>query len=148
MRAVVQRVGRAQVRLPSGECRSINRGFLIYVGIGRKDSLGEAAKLARKISQLRIFSDAGGKFAASILDEKGEALVISQFTLYANLKGGRRPDFIDAAPPDLAKPLYESFVRELASLGIPVKTGEFGASMEIESVNLGPVTIWMDTELF
>ena len=96
---------------------------------------------------MRIFSNAEGKFDFSVSDQKGEALIISQFTLYANAKGGRRPDFNGAAPPEKAKPLYQRFCSELAVLGIAVKTGEFATHMAVESINEGPVTIWLDTGL-
>lgn len=148
MRALVQRVARAAVRLPEGETRTTGRGLLIYLGVGLADSPETARKLADKISKLRIFPNAGGKFDRSILDEKGEALVISQFTLYGDPSGGRRPDFTAAAPPAQAKPLYESFVGLLREQGLSVRTGEFGARMAVESVNEGPVTLWLDTDLF
>lgn len=148
MRALVQRVSRAAVRLPSGEQRSIDRGFLIYLGVGTGDGDGQAQKLAEKIVNLRIFSNAQGKFDRSLLDEKGAALVISQFTLFGNTKGGRRPDFTAAADGSIAKPLYEKFCAILAGLGVSVRMGEFGAHMEIESVNDGPVTLWLDTDSF
>jgi len=137
MRALIQRVSRASVRLPGGETRSIGKGLLIYLGIGKTDSEEAAKKLSEKIINLRIFSNSDNKFDKSLLDEKGSALVISQFTLFANTKGGRRPDFTSAAPPDLARPLCLS-----------VASGEFGAHMEIDSVNDGPVTIWLDSEAF
>lgn len=148
MRALVQRVSQACVRLPGGEARAIDKGFLIYLGIGHDDGEEQARKLAEKIAHLRIFSNAEGKFDRSLLDEKGEALVISQFTLWGSVKGGRRPDFTAAAPAQTAEPLYERFAQLLSGLGLMVKTGEFGAHMEIESVNDGPVTIWLDTESF
>src|SRR3989339_1463832 len=109
MRALIQRVSRASVRLPGGETRSIGKGLLIYLGIGKTDSEEAAKKLSEKIINLRIFSNSDNKFDKSLLDEKGSALVISQFTLFANTKGGRRPDFTSAAPPDLARPLCDRF---------------------------------------
>jgi D-tyrosyl-tRNA(Tyr) deacylase len=145
LRALVQRVDRAAVHLPSGESRAIARGFLILLGVGQGDDEAAAKKLADKIVNLRIFSNAEGKFDKSLLDEKGEALVISQFTLYGEAKGGRRPDFTAAARPELAAPLYELFARSLENLGVAVKRGEFAAHMKIESVNDGPVTLWLDT---
>jgi len=146
MRALIQRVSRACVRLPGGETRSIERGFLIYLGVGKSDSEESAQRLAEKTVNLRIFSNAAGKFDKSLLDEKGAALVISQFTLFGDAKGGRRPDFTAAAPPEAARPLYERFSRLLSGFGVAVRTGEFGARMDIESVNDGPVTIWLDTD--
>jgi D-tyrosyl-tRNA(Tyr) deacylase len=148
MRALLQRVSKASVDWPGGERRSIGKGLLIYLGVGHNDTPESGKKLADKAAGLRIFANAQGKFDRSILDEKGEALVISQFTLYANAKGGRRPDFTAAAAPAPAKALYERFVQDLAGLGVAVKTGEFAAHMSVESVNDGPVTIWLETELF
>ncbi len=148
MRALVQRVSRAVVRLPSGEQRSIGKGFLIYVGVGVKDGEDQAKKLAEKIVNLRIFSNDKGKFDRSLLDEKGEALVISQFTLFGDVQGGRRPDFTAAAPGPAANLLYEKFCAILSGLGVAMRCGEFGAHMEIESVNDGPVTLWLDTGSF
>jgi len=146
LRALVQRVDRAAVRLPSGESRAIGRGLLILLGVGHGDDEAAAKKLAEKCVHLRIFPNADGKFDRSLLEEAGEALVISQFTLYGEAKGGRRPDFTAAARPELAAPLCEGFARALEALGVPVKRGEFGAHMKIESVNDGPVTLWLDTE--
>ncbi len=146
MRALIQRVSRASVRLPSGETRAIGKGLLIYLGVGKDDTGETAKKLAEKIINLRIFSNADNKFDRSLLDEKGSALVISQFTLFANTKGGRRPDFTAAAHPDLARPLYERFSQMLCASGVSVAAGEFGAHMAIESLNDGPVTIWLDSD--
>jgi D-tyrosyl-tRNA(Tyr) deacylase len=148
MRALIQRVSRASVRLPGGETRSIGKGLLIYLGIGKADSEETARRLSEKIINLRIFSNSDRKFDRSILDEKGSALVISQFTLFADTKGGRRPDFTSAAPPDLARPLCARFAELLAGQGLTVASGEFGAHMEIDSVNDGPVTVWLDSEAF
>ncbi|HAM35031.1 MAG TPA: D-tyrosyl-tRNA(Tyr) deacylase [Elusimicrobia bacterium] len=148
MRALIQRVSRASVRLPGGESRAIGKGLLVYLGVGSSDGEQAARRLAEKIVNLRIFANGEGKFDRSLLDEKGEALVVSQFTLFANVKGGRRPDFTSAAKPELAKPLYESFCRMLAGLDVGVSTGEFGAHMEIDSINDGPVTLWLDTDSF
>ncbi|MBI5240915.1 MAG: D-tyrosyl-tRNA(Tyr) deacylase [Elusimicrobia bacterium] len=147
MRALVQRVSRASVRLPGGETRSIGKGLLIYLGIGKTDSDETAAKLAEKIVNLRIFHNSANKFDRSLLDEQGSALVISQFTLFASTKGGRRPDFTSAAPPDQARPLCGRFAELLSGRGLTVASGEFGAHMEIDSVNDGPVTIWLDSDL-
>ncbi len=134
------------MRLPSGETRAIGKGLLIYLGVGKDDTGETAKKLAEKIINLRIFSNADNKFDRSLLDEKGSALVISQFTLFANTKGGRRPDFTAAAHPDLARPLYERFSQMLCASGVSVAAGEFGAHMAIESLNDGPVTIWLDSD--
>jgi D-tyrosyl-tRNA(Tyr) deacylase len=146
MRALIQRVSRASVRLPGGETRAIGKGLLIYLGVGKADTEETAKKLAEKIVNLRIFSNADNKFDKSLIDEKGSALLISQFTLFASTKGGRRPDFISAAHPDLARPLCDCFGRMLAGHGVSVASGEFGAHMEIDSVNDGPVTIWLDSD--
>lgn len=148
MRALLQRVSKASVSWPDAQIRSIGKGLLIYLGVGHGDTPEKSTKLAEKIAGLRIFANAEGKFDRSLLDEKGEALIVSQFTLYANAKGGRRPEFTAAAAPAEAEELYERFVADLARLGMPVKTGEFAAHMAVESVNDGPVTIWLDTELF
>jgi len=148
MRALVQRVERAAVRLPGEAERSTGRGLLVYLGVGRGDGPETAKKLADKICGLRIFSNAEGKFDRSVLDEKGEALVVSQFTLYGSPKGGRRPDFSAAAPPEEARALYERFVELLRGAGLSTRTGEFGAKMSVESVNDGTVTLWLDTDAF
>lgn len=145
VRALVQRVTRAAVRLPEGTERKTGPGLLILLGVGKGDAEPDALKLAEKAARLRIFSNAEGKFDRCVLDEKGEVLVISQFTLYGDARGGRRPDFTSAAAPDLAKPLYGRFVQALRGLGLSVQTGEFGAHMAVESVNDGPVTLWLDT---
>jgi D-tyrosyl-tRNA(Tyr) deacylase len=147
MRALIQRVSRASVRLPDGQVRSIGKGLLIYLGVGKVDTELTAQKLVEKIINIRIFSNADNKFDKSLLDEKGSALVISQFTLFANTKGGRRPDFTSAANPDLARPLCERFSQLLRAAGVNVATGEFGAHMEIDSLNDGPVTIWLDSDV-
>jgi D-tyrosyl-tRNA(Tyr) deacylase len=148
LRALLQRVSAASVSWPGSERRSIGKGLLIYLGIGRGDSPEAGKKLAEKTADLRIFSNAAGKFDRCLRDEKGEALVVSQFTLYGQAKGGRRPDFTSAAAPQDARPLYKRFCEDLAALGVPVKTGEFAAHMQVESVNDGPVTIWLDTGSF
>lgn len=145
MRALMQRVVRASVRC-SGEERAIERGLVIFLGVGSKDSETDARKLADKCAQLRVFSNDKGKFDLSLLDVKGEALVVSQFTLYGDCRKGRRPDFMAAMAPGRAESLYESFVNDLKGLGVRVKTGEFGAHMEVELINDGPVTLWIDTD--
>jgi D-tyrosyl-tRNA(Tyr) deacylase len=137
VRAVVQRVSRARVT-PGG---SVGAGLCVLLGVARGDTEDDAARLAGKIARLRIFSDEDGKFDRSVLDVGGSVLVVSQFTLIADTAKGNRPSFAEAAPPELAKPMYERFCAELRTLGVPVETGEFGAKMEVELVNDGPVTI-------
>lgn len=146
MRLLLQRVTRAAVELEDGRRREIGRGLVVLVGVGRGDEPQAAAKLAQKTARLRLFSNADGKFDFSLLDVKGQALVVSQFTLYGEAKGGRRPDFTAAAAPAQAVPLYESFAAALRELGVPVETGEFGSHMKVELVNDGPVTLWLDSE--
>jgi D-tyrosyl-tRNA(Tyr) deacylase len=124
---------------------TINSGLVILLGIGANDTKTEVQTLVNKIANLRIFSDAEGKFNLSAHDVKAEMLVISQFTLYADSRKGRRPSFIDAARPEIAIPLYEMFVEHLRILGFKVETGEFQAEMLVEIHNSGPVTIWLDT---
>jgi D-tyrosyl-tRNA(Tyr) deacylase len=152
VKAVVARVERAAVTLRDGAAagtrREAGRGLLVLLGVGPADDEASARKLADKILALRIFSNADGKFDRSVTDERGEILLISQFTLYGSLKGGRRPDFTAAARPEIAKPLYERVAALLAATGLAVKTGEFGASMAVESINDGPVTLWVDTDAF
>jgi D-aminoacyl-tRNA deacylase len=126
---------------PVGE---IGRGLVVLLGVARGDSEVDAERLAGKVARLRIFEDEAGKFDRSALDIGGEALVVSQFTLIADTRKGNRPSFADAAPPDEAEPLYESFCRSLRELGVPVETGVFGARMHVELVNDGPVTIILD----
>jgi D-aminoacyl-tRNA deacylase len=141
VRAVVQRVSGARVT-PGGE---IGRGICILLGVAREDGEEEAGRLAGKIARLRIFPDDDGRFDRSVLDVAGAVLVVSQFTLIADTAKGNRPSFAGAAPPDQAEPLYERFAGELRALGVPVETGVFGAKMEVELVNDGPVTIVLDT---
>ena len=152
MKAVVTRVERAAVTLrdgaAAGERRETGPGLLVLLGVGLVDGEDSARKLVEKILALRIFSNAEGKFDRSVMDIKGDVLLVSQFTLCASLKGGRRPDFTAAARPELAKPLYERVAALLAASGLTVKTGEFGASMSVESANDGPVTIVVDTDLY
>ncbi|MCH1581519.1 MAG: D-aminoacyl-tRNA deacylase [Flavobacteriales bacterium] len=146
MRAVVQKVSRASVQVEGKTIGSCGPGFMILLGVHAEDTEEDAAWLAQKTAALRVFSDADGKMNQSILDISGEALVVSQFTLHAKYKKGARPSFIHAARPEKAIPLYERFVRQLEDhLKRPVATGQFGAMMEVDLVNDGPVTITMDT---
>lgn len=142
MRAVVQRVARARVT-PGGE---IGRGLCVLLGVAGGDGAEETERLAGKIARLRIFPDDEGRFDRSVLDVDGAALVVSQFTLLADgrRQKGTRPDFSQAARPEIAEPLYERFCEELRALGLPVETGVFGAYMQLELVNDGPVTIVLD----
>ena len=144
MKAVVQRVNRASVTVDEQVVAEIGRGLLILLGVGPEDTMDAAEQLAEKIVHLRIFEDQAEKMNLSLLDVEGEALVVSQFTLYADTSRGRRPSFIGAAKPDLAEPLVESFAKYLADRGVPSQTGEFGAHMAVELVNDGPVTILLD----
>ncbi len=145
MRAVVQRVSQASVTV-DGECvAQIGTGFLVLLGITHTDTVREADWLARKIAGLRVFEDAAGKMNRSLADVGGAVLAVSQFTLYADMRRGRRPSFVDAARPEQAQPLYERFCTTLADQGIPVARGVFRAHMEVALVNDGPVTLWLDT---
>jgi len=146
MRAVVQRVSRARVTVEGRVTGEIEVGLLILLGIGRNDAPVVAVSMAAKIAHRRIFEDDEGKMNRSLLDVKGSALVVSQFTLYGDARGQRRPSFIAAAPPDQAKKLYEEFSEALRGLGVSVATGVFQAMMSVESVNEGPVTILLDSE--
>jgi D-tyrosyl-tRNA(Tyr) deacylase len=145
MRAVSQRVTEARVTVDSAVTGEIGAGLVVLLGIERKDEPVEARRLARKVAQLRIFEDDGGKFAHSLVDTAGAALVVSQFTLIADTRKGNRPSFAAAAPVEQAEPLYNQFCQALRDLGIPVETGAFGARMVVELVNDGPVTIILDT---
>ena len=146
MRAVVQRVSRAKVAVEGKVTGEIPAGLLILLGVGKEDTEAVAASLAEKLANLRIFEDAAGKMNLSLLETKGSALVVSQFTLYGDARGQRRPSFISAAPPDLAKKLYEHFCAALERLGVTVATGIFQAMMSVELVNEGPVTILVDSD--
>src|SRR5512142_1831629 len=144
MRALLQRVSRASVTVDGQVISRIGKGLLILLGIGHGDDETQAEFLAEKTANLRIFEDEQGKSNLSVLDVKGEAIVVSQFTLYADTRKGRRPSFTDAALPDVAEPLVNRFVDLLRAHGVPTQTGKFGAHMEIEIHNDGPVTIWLE----
>jgi D-aminoacyl-tRNA deacylase len=145
MRLVLQRVTRAAVSWDS-ERTEIGLGLAILVGVGPADDEATATRLAEKVAQLRLFQDAEGKTNLSLLDVTGGALVVSQFTLYADLSRGRRPGFTGAAAPELAERIYEHFAAALVAQGIEVKTGSFGAEMDVELVNHGPFTLLIDSE--
>jgi len=144
MRAVCQGVSEARVTVDGAVTGEIGDGLVVLVGIERKDGSTEARQLARKVAQLRIFEDDAGKFARSLVETAGEALVVSQFTLVADTRKGNRPSFSNAAPADQAEPLYEEFCRALAAEGVPVERGVFGVRMAVALVNSGPVTIVLD----
>ena len=146
MRAVVQRVSRAQVTLEGRVAGQIEAGLMILVGVGRDDTSAVAVSMAEKVANLRIFEDEQGKMNKSLLDVRGGALVVSQFTLYGDARGQRRPSFVAAAPPDKALALYEEFSAALRMLGVTVATGVFQTRMSLELVNEGPVTILLDSE--
>jgi D-aminoacyl-tRNA deacylase len=141
MKAVVQRVSSARVRVGERVAGEIASGLCVLLGVARGDDAAAAERLAGKIARLRVFENVEGRFDRSLLDTGGEALVISQFTLLGDASKGNRPSFTDAAPPEEAEPPYDAFCASLRSLGVPVATGEFGARMAVELVNDGPVTI-------
>ncbi len=146
MRAVVQRVSRARVQVEGRVVGEIGAGIVVLLGVGREDTPAAAAYLAEKIAGLRIFDDEQGKMNRSLREAGGAALVISQFTLFGDVRRGRRPGFERAAPPQQARSLYEEFVRALRGAEVPVETGEFQARMTVELANEGPVTILLDSE--
>ena len=146
MRALIQRVSRASVTVDEQIVGSINQGLLLFLGVGQGDSEAQVKPMADKIVHLRIFEDDAGKMNRSLLDIGGEVLVVSQFTLYADTRRGRRPSFTNAAPPAIAEPLFEYFKRAISDYGLTVASGIFGAAMEIDLRNQGPVTIWLDSE--
>lgn len=143
MKLIVQRVKSASISIDNKEHSSINKGFLVYLGITHEDSMEDVIKYSKKVANLRVFEDSEGKMNLSIKDTNGEFLIVSQFTLYADSKRGNRPSFIKAADPLIATPLYDAFIDELAKDFI-VKSGIFGANMQVESINDGPVTIILE----
>ena len=145
MRAVVQRVTQACVRIDGEEVAHVGHGYAVLLGVSTEDTEADARTLAEKIAHLRIFDDEQGKLNLSIVDVNGSVLSVSQFTLLAETSGGRRPSFIKAAPPEMAESLYEGFNRALRALGVPVQTGQFRAKMVVEIHNDGPVTLILDT---
>ena len=144
MRAVIQRVRRGAVSVDDRRIAEIGKGLVILLGVGPADTSDTAQALARKIAHLRIFEDENGKMNLSLLEIGGEALVVSQFTLYADARKGNRPSFTESARPDMAAPLVDRFAGYLRDLGVPVQCGEFGAHMLVEIENDGPVTIWLE----
>ncbi|HEX3158543.1 MAG TPA: D-aminoacyl-tRNA deacylase [Gemmatimonadaceae bacterium] len=144
MRLLLQRVSRAEVRVDGRVTGRIGRGFLLLVGFAQADDEAPLAWMADKVVGLRLFADDEGKMNLGLEDVGGALLVVSQFTLYGDARKGRRPSFVDAARPETAIPLYERFVALLRERGVPVETGEFGAMMDVELVNDGPVTLWLE----
>ena len=144
MRALLQRVSKASVTVEGRTISSIGKGLLILLGVGHGDGEEQVKFLAEKVANLRVFEDEQGKTNLSVLDVQGEAIVVSQFTLYADTRKGRRPSFIDAALPDAAEPLVNRFVELLRGHGVPTQTGKFGTHMHVEIHNDGPVTIWLE----
>ena len=146
MRALLQRVSKAKVSVGGETVGEIGAGLLVLLGVSHEDTEAEARKLAQKIAKLRVFNDDVGKMNLSVKDVGGAALVVSQFTLYADTSGGNRPSYVSAARPEQAVPLYEFFSEALRLEGLTVETGVFGADMDVELLNQGPVTIWLDTD--
>ena len=146
MRAVLTRVKSASVTIDGQVVGKIGQGFLILLGVGPEDTLEHCRYLAQKALGLRIFEDENGKMNLGLDQIGGEVLVVSQFTLYGNCRKGRRPSFTDAAPPQLGNELYEAFLEECKALGYPPQHGQFGADMKVESINDGPVTLWLDSQ--
>jgi D-tyrosyl-tRNA(Tyr) deacylase len=145
MRALLQRTTRASVSVEGTIVCEIGPGLVVLLGVGHGDDAASGAALARKIVELRIFRDDEGRTNRSLLDVGGQVLAVSQFTLFADTRRGRRPGFTDAAPPDVANELFERFCRSVESLGVVVGRGRFGAEMKVDLVNDGPFTIWLDT---
>ncbi len=146
MRALIQRVSHGKVSVAGETIAEINKGIVVLLGVGNDDGLEQAQYLAKRIAEMRIFEDEQDKTNLSLLDVGGEAIIVSQFTLYADTRKGRRPSFINAARPELAEPLVERFVELMKGHGIPTQTGKFGANMLVEIDNDGPVTIWVEKE--
>jgi D-tyrosyl-tRNA(Tyr) deacylase len=146
MRLVIQRVSRASVSVDGETVGAIEGGLLVLVGVGETDNEETAQRLAAKTAELRIFPDEGGRFNRSLLEAGGDALVVSQFTLYGDTRKGRRPSFNDAAPAEVAEPLVAAFAEALAATGVPVAQGRFGAYMQVTLVNDGPVTLIIDSD--
>ena len=146
MRAIVQRVASARVRVGERVVGEIGRGLLVFVGVGRDDTPEDVKALAAKICEMRVFEADGKPMDRSVVDVGGSLLVVSQFTLYGDMRKGRRPSFDGAAAPDRARSVYEALVRELRATNVPVATGEFQAMMQVELVNDGPVTILIDSK--
>ena len=144
MRLLLQRVSRAEVRVDGRVTGRINQGYLLLVGVTHSDTASQLEWMAEKVAGLRLFADADGKMNLGLSDVGAAVLVVSQFTLYGDSAKGRRPSFVDAARPEIAKPLYDRFVALLRERALPVETGEFGAMMEVELVNDGPVTLWLE----
>lgn len=147
MRAVITRVSRASITINGTSGGSMDKGFVVLIGVKPEDTEKEAAYLAKKCAELRVFEDENGKMNKALADVGGTMMVVSNFTLYADCSHGRRPDFFRAAKPDIAIPVYEHFLKEIRDRELPLITGEFGADMAIDHVNDGPVTIIMDTDL-
>ena len=146
MRAVLTRVKSASVAIDGNVVGQIGKGFLILLGVGPNDTEKECRYLADKMQAVRVFEDENGKMNVSLADVGGQVLVVSQFTLYGNCRKGRRPSFTEAAPPDLGNRLYEQFLKDCEEFGFPPQHGQFGADMQVESVNDGPVTLILDTD--
>ncbi len=146
MRALLQRATRGEVRIDGEVVGSIGEGLVVLLGVGHDDTEATAVDLARRVAELRIFRDDEGRTNRSHHETGGSALVVSQFTLYADTRRGRRPGFTKAGPPELAERLWRTFAETLTSLGVTVETGRFGAEMDVELVNDGPFAIWLDTE--
>jgi D-tyrosyl-tRNA(Tyr) deacylase len=144
VRLLLQRVSRAEVRVGERVTGRIGAGYLVFLGLTHTDDQAGVQWMADKVAELRLFADDEGKMNRGLADVGGAVLVVSQFTLYGDARKGRRPSFIDAARPEVAAPLYEAFVAALRARGLPVETGEFGAMMDVELVNDGPVTLWLE----
>ncbi len=146
MRALLQRVTSGQVSINGKVVGRTSKGLVIFLGVRHTDTIDDARYLVDKCANLRIFEDNAGKMNLSLIDTQGSTLIISQFTLYADSKTGRRPSFFDAARPEIAIPLYETFIEEFRKLGIPTETGQFGADMQVEIHNDGPVTLMVESK--